>query len=255
MNKYNNVPVVSIKNVSFQYEKRTVLDHVSFDIHHGDFVGLVGPNGSGKSTLIKIILGLLKPNDGEVKLFNQSISSFQDWHKIGYVSQKANSFNTGFPSTVFEVVSMGLYGKMGLFKWMGKKEKKKVQDALEMVGMTEYAKQSIGMLSGGQQQRVFIARALVSDPELLILDEPTVGVDVQSNEQFYELLEKMNRELNVSILLVSHDMSVITTKVDRVACLNKKLHFHGAPKEFEKKQEEILSNLYGHDVQILEHNH
>ncbi len=248
-------PVIAIDQLTFNYGNRLVLDDINMTIEHGEFLGLVGPNGSGKSTLIKIILGLLKPDEGEVRLFGQPLSSFREWSKIGYVSQKANSFNTGFPSTVFEVVSMGLFGKMGLFKWMGKSEKNRVYEAIEMVGLSEYTKQNIGKLSGGQQQRVFIARALVSNPSLLILDEPTVGVDAYSVDQFYDLLEKMHKELSVSLLLVSHDVGVITSKVDRVACLNKKIHFHGKPKEFEHNQGEILTRLYGHEVRVLEHNH
>lgn len=253
MSKYESV--IELDQVTFYYGNRLVLDHINMNVNPGEFLGLVGPNGSGKSTLIKMILGLLKPSHGEVRLFGQPLSRFRDWSKIGYVSQKANSFNTGFPATVFEVVSMGLFGKMGLFKWMGRKEKARVYEALAMVDLSDYEKQNIGKLSGGQQQRVFIARALVSDPELLILDEPTVGVDAHSVDQFYDLLEKMHRQLGVSLLLVSHDIGVITSKVDRVACLNKKLHFHGNPREFEINQEKVLDSLYGHDIRVLEHNH
>ena len=131
---------------------------------------------------------MLKPTKGEIQLFDSPISNFNEWPKIGYVSQKANTFNGGFPATVFEVVSTGLFGKMGLFKWMGKQEKEMVKHAINIVGLSGYEKQNIGKLSGGQQQRVFIARAIVSEPELLILDEPTVGVDENSEMQFYQLL-------------------------------------------------------------------
>lgn len=247
--------VISIEKVTFRYGSRPVLEDVSMSLEKGEFLGLVGPNGSGKSTLIKIMLGLLKPEEGEVRLFGEPLSRFRDWSRIGYVSQKANSFNSGFPATVFEVVSMGLFGKLGLFRWMGKKEKQKVRDMIDLVGLSGYAGRNIGKLSGGQQQKVFIARALVSDPDLLILDEPTVGVDAQSVNEFYRLLDKMNRELGVSLCMVSHDIGVITSKVDRVACLNKRLHFHGNSREFEQKQQEIMQQLYGHDVHLLEHNH
>jgi zinc transport system ATP-binding protein len=248
-------PIISMEQVSFRYGNGLVLENINMNVEKGEFLGLVGPNGSGKSTLIKVILGLLKPDEGEVKLFGKPHASFKNWSKIGYVSQKANSFNTGFPATVFEVVSMGLYGKMGLFKWLGREEKKKINEAIDLVGLTQYSRQSIGKLSGGQQQRAFIARALVSDPELLILDEPTVGVDAQSMDQFYHLLETMHKERNISLLLVSHDIGVISSKVDRVACLNKKIHFHGSPKDFQIDQEKILHQLYGHDVEVLEHSH
>ena len=246
---------INLKNISFQYENSLVLENVSFSLQKGEFSGLIGPNGSGKSTLIKLILGILQPTHGEILLFNRPISQFKDWSKIGYVSQKANTFNGGFPATVFEVVSTGLFGKMGLFRWMGKQEKEMVKQAIHTVGLTGYEKQNIGKLSGGQQQRAFIARALVSKPELLILDEPTVGVDENSEQQFYQLLENMHTDLNVSLLLVSHDIGAITTHVDTVACLNKKLFFHGKPSEFEANQVDIMGQLYGQNVHVLQHNH
>ncbi|MBO8171228.1 MAG: metal ABC transporter ATP-binding protein [Bacillaceae bacterium] len=248
-------PIIELRDVTFRYDNRPVLEHINMTLNPGEFLGLVGPNGSGKSTLIKIILGLLKPQEGEVRLFGQPLSRFKDWSRVGYVSQKANSFNTGFPATVFEVVSMGLFGKMGLFKWMGKKEKEKVYQAIETVGLSDYTRQNIGQLSGGQQQRVFIARALVSEPDLLILDEPTVGVDAYSVAQFYQLLDNMHRKMGVSLVLVSHDIGVITSRVDRLACLNKKLFFHGDPEDFSEQQECILNQMYGHDVHVIEHNH
>jgi zinc transport system ATP-binding protein len=246
---------INLKDISFKYENSLVLENVSFSLQKGEFLGLIGPNGSGKSTLIKIILGMLEPTKGEIQLFNSPISKFKEWPKIGYVSQKANTFNGGFPATVFEVVSTGLFGKMGLFKWMGKQEKEMVKHAIDTVGLSGYEKQNIGKLSGGQQQRVFIARALVSEPELLILDEPTVGVDENSEKQFYQLLEKMHRDLKVSLLLVSHDIGAITTHVDTIACLNKKLFFHGKPSEFEPNQMDIMGQLYGQNVHVLQHNH
>ncbi|MBM7644129.1 zinc transport system ATP-binding protein [Scopulibacillus daqui] len=247
-------PVLDLENVSFSYDRKPVLEDINFGIEPGEFVGLVGPNGSGKTTLIKIILGLLKANHGEVRLFGQPLSKFKKLSWIGYVSQKSNSFNSGFPATVFEVVSMGLYSQMKFYKWFGKKERLKVWEALEKVGMEDYAKQNIGRLSGGQQQRVFIARALVRNPKLLILDEPTVGVDAKSENAFYDLIESMHKE-KLAILLVSHDIGTITSKVDKVLCLNKRLHYHGDPKQFEMNRQEILTDAYGQHFELLEHHH
>lgn len=245
--------VVAIHDVSFHYGSRNVLENISLTVEKGAFLGLVGPNGSGKSTLIKLMLGLLEPQQGELRLFGQRVDKFKQWDKIGFVSQKANSFNSGFPATVYEVVSMGLYGKVGLFRFLNKRHKEKVYQAVEQVGMTEYLHQNIGELSGGQQQRVFIARALVSDPELLILDEPTVGVDVTNVRQFYGLLEELNQARGLTLIMVTHDIGAMTDHVTDVACLNKHLHFHGNTAEFTANQD--LSSFYGHEVHLLSHNH
>ncbi|RBW70531.1 metal ABC transporter ATP-binding protein [Bacillus taeanensis] len=248
-------PIISIKDLSFHYGNQYVLENINFELPRGAFLGLVGPNGSGKSTLIKNILGILKPHQGSIFLFDVPIQKFKSWDKIGYVSQKANSFNSGFPATVFEVVSMGLYGKIGLFRFLKKDHKQKVYDALQTVGMREYSSRNIGELSGGQQQRVFIARALVSDPELLILDEPTVGIDAKSVKDFYDLLGRLNKEKGLTMLLVTHDVGAVSDKITHVACINKTLFFHGQSDEFEKIQKEGLSSFYGHDVHVLNHNH
>lgn len=247
--------VIDIKNLSFRYDKEVVLDNINLTIPRGAFLGIVGPNGSGKSTLLKLILGLLRAKDGEIYLFGQSQQKFKDLDKIGYVSQKANSFNSGFPATVYEVVSSGLTKKVGMFRMVGKKHAFQIDKAIESVGMTEFSARNIGELSGGQQQRVFIARALVSQPEVLILDEPTVGVDSKNVQSFYEMLEKLNKDLGITLLLVTHDIGTISNKVTQVACLNKQLHFHGNTEEFENLKESELSGIYGHEVHVLNHDH
>ncbi|KOO43896.1 metal ABC transporter ATP-binding protein [Priestia koreensis] len=250
-----NEHIIEIDHVSFQYDRQTVLDNITLSIPKGSFLGLVGPNGSGKSTLIKCILGLHKPQQGTIRLFGQDISKFRDWSKIGFVSQKANSFNTGFPASVFEVVATGLTSKIGLFRFMNKNHKQKVLDAIEAVGMSDFVRRNIGELSGGQQQRVFIARALVSEPELLILDEPTVGIDSQNVDNFYTLLEDLHKNHGLTLLLVTHDTGTITEKVTHVACLNKELHFHGETEEYEHLCQHELSAFYGHHVHVLTHDH
>lgn len=247
--------IVQLQRVSYRYEKENVLEDINLSIHKGDFLGIVGPNGSGKSTLLKQILGLLKPQNGTIQLFSQDITRFKDWQKIGYVSQKANSFNTGFPATIFEVVASGLTKKLGLFRKLTKADRLNVVKAIQLVGMEAYLHQNIGELSGGQQQRIFIARALVSEPELLILDEPTVGVDAKNVASFYELLEDLNKKHGITLLLVTHDIGTISDKVTHVACLNKHLHFHGETHEFEQLKLGEMNEFYGHDVQVLTHHH
>ncbi|MBW7641881.1 MULTISPECIES: metal ABC transporter ATP-binding protein [Geobacillus] len=246
--------VVQIEDVSFRYEKENVLEHVSLTVPRGAFLGLVGPNGSGKSTLLKCVLGLLKPNSGRIFLFGEPIESFREWHRIGFVSQKANSFNRSFPATVEEVAASGLVAKRGLFRPLTHEDRRTVEAALAAVGLSGLAKRNIAELSGGQQQRVFIARALASKPDLLILDEPTVGVDARHVHEFYELLGDLNRR-GLTLILVTHDIGTITDRVTDIACLNKRLYFHGKAEEFEHLGNEAISQFYGHPLHVLSHEH
>lgn len=249
-----NEPIVTMHNIRFTYEDKLILDDINFEIPKGKFIGLLGPNGGGKTTLIKLMLGLLNPDQGTIKLFGKPIEKLQEKSKIGFVSQKANSFNHGFPATVFEVVSTGLTAKIGYFKFLNQKHKKKILEALELVDMLDYAYENIGNLSGGQQQRIFIARALVNSPELLILDEPTVGIDQENVKRFYDLLYKLNQEQTISMLLVTHDTGIITEYATDIVCLNKTLHFHGNPEEYTSLTEKDLSSFYEHPVNIVAHN-
>lgn len=244
-------PLIELKNVSFQYEYTQVLKNISLKVQEGDFLAIIGSNGSGKSTLLKIILGLLKPLSGEVYLFGKPSSQFKHREWIGYVSQKSNSFNSSFPATVEEVVKSGLTKKTGLFKLMPKDTKRKIHDCLTLVGMEKFIHQNIGKLSGGQQQRVFIARALISDPKVLILDEPTVGVDHENVQSFYDMLTNLNKQQNKTIILVTHDVSAVSKYVSHVACLNQTIHFHGYKEEFESITQEQINDWYGHAVRKI----
>lgn len=248
-------PVLSMNNITYAYEQKTVLDGINFEIPQGVFMGLVGPNGGGKTTLIKLILGLIQPDEGQISIFGTPAEKLKDRNRIGFVSQKANSFNKGFPATVFEVVASGLTAKVGYFRFLQKAHKEKVMEAIDSVGMLEYAHENIGNLSGGQQQRIFIARALVSDPELIILDEPTVGIDYENVKRFYELLHHLHISQNKTLLLVTHDTGTMTEYATDIVCLNKKLHFHGNPEEYSSLTEKDFSEIYGHTVNLVSHNH
>lgn len=246
--------VVGIKNVSFGYDNKFVLQDINLDIYEGDYLGIVGPNGSAKSTLIKLMLGLLKPQKGKIDLFGKEIDKFKDWGKIGYVSQRATSFNTSFPATVEEVVAANLYPKIGLFKSIKKIDLKRVDEVLKIVGMCDFKGRLIGNLSGGQQQKVFIARTLVSEPQIIFLDEPTGGIDLNSQMEFYRLLEKLNKEMNITIVMVSHDIGAITEKVSRVACMgDKRLVVHNSCCDVPFSK--VLSELYGDEMKLLIHHH
>jgi len=244
---------IELNDVSFQYDQTVVLKNISLQVKQGDFLALLGPNGSGKSTLLKIVLGLIKPTSGNVHLFGENSRDFKNREWIGYVSQKSNAFNSGFPATVFEVVESGLVKKTGLFKNHPKDSVERVEKALKSVGMEDFKRKSIGELSGGQQQRVFIARALVAEPKCLILDEPTVGIDHQHVQSFYNMLAYLNREQNITLILVTHDVDTVSNQISHVACLNQTIHFHGFKTEFNQISDADLQAWYGHSVRKIHH--
>ena len=246
--------IIKIENITFGYGRTNVLDEVSTTIKDGDFMGIVGPNGSGKSTMLKIFLGLLKPQKGTVKVFDTNINKFNQWGKIGYIPQKATSFNQGFPATVEEVVSANLYPMVGLAGRIGKLHMEKVDEALRIVDMLEYKKRIIGRLSGGQQQRVFIAKSLVSDPRVIFMDEPTVGIDQKSEESFYELMDSLNKNRGITLVIVTHDIGAIDKRVNRVLCLSEgKLHEHDC---LTNQAEEIFKEVYNeHSRSQIMHRH
>lgn len=245
--------VIEIENVYFGYAEDMILENISFTVDKGDYLGVIGPNGSGKSTLIKMMLKMLTPLNGDIKLFGENINKFNNWSKIGYVSQRANSFNSSFPATVEEVVGANILSKVGLFKRLDKQHKERIEHVLEIVGMKDYKKTLIGNLSGGQQQRIFIAKALVSEPEILFLDEPTVGVDAKSEEVLYCLLAKLNKELGITIVIISHDISAITVHANKLACMgNKNVIIHD-PKD--ESSHDFIRELYGYQVNLHVHKH
>lgn len=225
--------IIELKDICFSYTSDEVLKDVSLEIHKGDYVGLVGPNGGGKTTLLKLMLGLLKPKDGSVKLFGTDIKDFKDWSKIGYVPQNKH-VELNFPVTVEEMVSMGRYGKRGLFHFPTKVDKEKTLNALSQVDMIDFKDRQIHDLSGGQQQRVFIARAIASEPEIIFLDEPTVGVDVKTQKQFYSLLRKLNKDLALTLILVTHELDIVAHEATELGYINRTLEYYGEPEEFLK---------------------
>lgn len=244
--------LIEVNNLNFGYNERLVLRDISFIVNKGDFLGIIGSNGSGKSTLLKLMLKILNPLSGDISLLGENIASFRKWNKIGYISQKANSFNGSFPATVEEVVQANLFSNIGLFKLPKKQHKEKVYHALEKVGMQDYGKRLIGNLSGGQQQRVFISRVLVSEPEILFLDEPTVGIDAKSEEAVYCLLARLNKELGLTVVMVTHDIGAITVHANRLICLSENGLFEHNPKDGMTK--EFVTEIYGYDVNLHIHD-
>jgi zinc transport system ATP-binding protein len=223
---------VSVKNLTYSYNvgstsfSSNVLDNISFSVNKGDLLGVIGPNGAGKTTLFSCMLGLFKGYQGEVRIFDHDIRKNSNLilQSIGYIPQQ-KSIDQGFPATVQEIVSLGMIGKKN-----GSKEK--VASALEMVDLSGQNHRRIGELSGGQQQRVLIAKALVNEPKLLILDEPTTSVDVETQNKFYTLVKNLNQKNSLSIIWASHDLDAVNKIANKVMCLNRSMFFHGDTSEF-----------------------
>jgi zinc transport system ATP-binding protein len=223
--------LINVRDVTFAYDLTPVLVNIDLAIRSGDFLAIIGPNGSGKTTLIKIILGLLRPSKGCVEIMGQPLDGFKDWKTIGYVPQKATSVDPLFPASVEEVVGMALLSNRTVLR-KGGAEFEAVEHALTQVGMEAYRKQRVGRLSGGLQQRVFIARALVTRPRILFLDEPTTGVDSETQGRFYDMLDRLNKDQGITIVLVTHDIGIVNKHVAQVACLNQRMAYHGSHAEF-----------------------
>ena len=208
--------IIQVNNLSFSYGTQKVLKGLDFYIRKGEFVGLIGSNGSGKSTFIKLLLDELKSDFGEIQLFGQDIKKFKDYRRIGYVAQNSIELGSNFPASVLEIVKLGTYSKYGFLKFGAKN---KALQALEWVGMQKYANRLISNLSGGQKQRVMLAKALVSDCDLLILDEPTTGVDRKTSAQIYELLKQKAIQQKTAVLMVTHDSEHASKYCSRILCL------------------------------------
>ncbi|MGC9516261.1 MAG: metal ABC transporter ATP-binding protein [Methanomicrobiales archaeon] len=234
--------VVEISNVSLNYNKAPILSNINLSIEKNEFLAIIGPNGGGKSTLLKIILGLISPDTGSVKVLDKKPEDARD--KIGYLPQHTY-FDHKFPMNVFECVLMGRYN--GLFNDYSQEDKLAVLKALKTVKMEEYKDRQIGKLSGGQIQRVFIARTIVREPKLLLLDEPMASIDPEMQNEFYKLLARINKDM--TIILVTHDVGVVSAYVEKIACLNRKLFCHGTPEIAVK----ALGDVYQCPVELIAH--
>jgi zinc transport system ATP-binding protein len=216
-----NQSIVEIRDVCFSYNGQEVLQGVNFDVAEGDFIAMIGPNGGGKTTLLRLMLGLLKPAQGSVRVLGMPAQKAS--HHIGYVPQEVHG-NRSFPITALEVVLMGKLSPGKRFSRNSRKDREEAMEALARMDMADFGGRRIDELSGGQRQRVYIARALVTRPKLLLLDEPTASIDTRGQSEFFKLLKDINKD--VTILVVSHDLLVISTYVKSVACVNKRLHYH-----------------------------
>jgi zinc transport system ATP-binding protein len=243
--------VLSIENLFVAYQDKLVLENISFQINRGDFWGILGPNGSGKTTLLRSMVGLVKPLSGKVKVFGfapDDLGAHRD--RIGYVPQHV-SIDYNFPIKVRDAVMLGRSRKIGIGKRPKEADRQAVSRALELVEITGIADRQIGRLSGGQRQRVLIARALALEPELLLLDEPTAALDVGATQSFYEWLHSMHEQMQLTLVIVSHDVGVVSRYVSALACLNRKMVAHGLPAEVLNKV--TLEEMYGCDALFFDH--
>ena len=233
-------PLIKLTGVRLAFDGETILDAINLDVDAGDYIGIIGPNGGGKTTLLKVMLGLLEPSKGSVQLWGVSVGEFTQWAKIGYVPQRTGQTDFRLPITVEEVVGLASDSPLA------------TKQALRQVGLGGLAKRRLSELSGGQQQKTFIAKALASKPEVLVLDEPTVGVDVKAQDDFYQLITRLNKN-GLTVIMVSHDIDVVVNEVSKLACINKKVVYHGQPQDFLKK--DYMAKLYGKTRKLILHGH
>jgi zinc transport system ATP-binding protein len=232
-----SVNVIEISDLSVRYHQHPVLEHISFSVFAGDYVAIAGSNGSGKTTLIKTVLGLTGEYSGAVRIFGQEIGHFSDHHRIGYLPQITHLSRQGFPASVREIIASGLMSLKRFPRRVEKKDKAAVERAMSLLQIGHLENKLIGRLSGGEKQRVFLARALVSEPELLILDEPTAALDPSARNELYETVSDLNRKLNVTVLMVSHDSGTVGQYASKLLYLNRHIVFYGSFQEFCKSDD------------------
>jgi zinc transport system ATP-binding protein len=231
-----------------------ILKDITFVLKRGEFLGMVGPNGSGKTTLIKLLLGLMAPTRGSIALFGQDIGDFHDWPKIGYLPQKITGFNPHFPATVEEIVALGLLAAKSFPRRIAKSDRKPVEEAMDLMDIKAIKNKLIGELSGGQQQRVLIAKALVSSPELLILDEPTAALDPETRERFFATLKDVNRQKGTTVIMITHDIGTIGQHASLMLYLDKTVIFYGGFDDFCISKD--MTDYFGeHSQHLICHRH
>ena len=250
---HNNEPVIQVKNLSVDRSGAKVIEDAEFTIHKGDYVGVVGPNGGGKTSLLKSILGILPRKTGEIRIFGEPINSFNQWSRLAFVSQDSINFDINFPMSVRELISLGRISRKNIARPLSKIDWAKVDEALEFMGLNQVAERRIGQLSGGQRQRVFVAKAMVRNPEILILDEPVSGIDAEAQEKFYMRLGNLNKMRGTTILIVSHDLASVFCRMSHVISVNKRVYFSEIRPDADPN--EVLQKAYGDHFHFIFHEH
>jgi zinc transport system ATP-binding protein len=240
--------IVQIEQLDFGYRRQLVLQGIDLPVERGTTLGLIGPNGGGKTTLIKLLLGLLQPSRGSIRIDEMSpLQAARRGDVLGYLPQNPQ-INDRFPITVREVARLGLAGKTPMFRSTGREDLRFVEELLDRVGMRDVANEPVGELSGGQLQRALFARALAPRPRLLLLDEPTTGIDRAGQQRFIEFIQDLKRDLNLTVVFVSHDLRAVTAICDRIACLNLTLHYHDIPQRIPA---ELVYSMFSCDLQAM----
>ena len=244
--------MIGVHNLQYRIGEQVILKDITFEVNQGEYVALLGPNGGGKSTLVKLILGLIKPTAGEIEIFGKKQKEFNEWYKIGYVPQNVSLFDNNFPLSVYETVSLGLASRKAWFSMLDIEDKRSIEEAMDRASISELRDKNLSDLSGGQRQRVMIARALVSNPEVLILDEPSTGVDISTQHKFYQFLKQLNIDKSLTIIFITHDLGVIADDVTHVLAVNQNLLFAGTADEMLSC--EAVSEVYGTKAHLVHHH-
>lgn len=249
--RMTKTPYIQLEDINFSYGENPVLEGVTFSVFQGDYVGIIGPNGGGKTTLVKIIVGLIEPDSGAVRIMGHDVHNLKERSVVGYVPQRIAQTERRFPATVEEIVRSGRIVKKGIWGSFGRSDQDIIERVMEMTGVNGLRHRLIGNLSGGEMQKVFIARALAGEPKILILDEPLAGVDIASQKKFYEFLGELNRKHNLTVIFVSHDVDVVSNEAKSVICLNRTLVCEGPSSQL--RDESVIKKLYGDKMNVVIH--
>jgi zinc transport system ATP-binding protein len=246
-------PLIDVRDLDVSRNGHKVIEDAEFQVYKGDYMGVVGPNGGGKTTLMMAILGIIPRDSGGINLLGQPIDEFHQWSKLAWVSQHSISFDEKFPLSVRELVGLGRINRGNLARPLSREDWARVDESLHFMGISKYADRRIGQLSGGQKQRVFVAKAIVRDPDVLLLDEPVAGVDHEAQERFYMKLSELNHKLGTTVLIVSHDLAAVFCRMSRVLCINKYVYAGDISPETDPNV--LLRKAYGNHFHFVFHEH